>query len=422
MPSPQKLTRFALLIYLLLTATPDLWAQAGDEEAYSPKMTTLYVDCGSCDMNYMREQIPYVDYVRDQTLAQIHLLIIAQSSASGGRNYELSFIGKQEFEGTNLTLNYSALPTNTSDEIRKGLTQRIKLGVAPYIAQTEIADNIAMTIEDKILPRQKQVQNRDPWKNWIFEVYGNGSFRQETSRSDIRLSYGLDANHITEDWRIRIQPRLSYRESRFESDGEQIISIIKSSYYPASVVRSLSDHWSTGLFSSFSSSTYRNIDLDAWHAPAIEYSLFPYSEATRKEITVAYRTGYLYRNYAQETIYGKLQEHLWRQTVLVRIIMRQPWGSLYAGLQGSNYLHDWSKNRMELNGNLSLRVFKGLSMRLAGNLDLIHDQLSLPAGDASLQDVLLQQRQLATDYEMSVSLGVSYTFGSIYNNIVNTRL
>lgn len=412
---------FSLLFFAILFTSNLLPAQELAESDYTD-FPEVFLDCRSCDMNYLRTALPYVNYVRDQQLAQIHIFVTTQSAGSGGRSFDLSFLGKEEFEGTNFTLSYTSLPTDTQDDIRKGLAQRLKLGLAPYMAGTELVEDIDFSVENTPSKEPKKEKEKDGWRNWIFEVYGNGSFRTESSRSDIRLSYGMDANHISETWRVRIRPRLSYRQTRFESDGEEILSIIRSSSYPSSVVRSLNDHWSAGFFSSFSNSTYRNIDLDAWHAPAIEYSFFPYSEVARREFTIAYHTGYFYRNYAEETIYGKMQENLWRQTVLVRLIMRQPWGSLYAGLQGSSYMHDMSQNRLELNSNLNLRVFKGLSMKVTGNLDLIQDQLSLPKGSASLQDILLQQRQLATDYEMFVSLGVSYTFGSIYNNIVNTRL
>ncbi|MFO7719629.1 MAG: hypothetical protein R6W85_04220, partial [Gillisia sp.] len=54
--------------------------------------------------------------------------------------------------------------------------------------------------------------------------------------------------------------------------------------------------------------------------------------------------------------------------------------------------------------------------------DYVQDQLSLPKGDASLEDLLLQLRQLATTYGISLSLGLSYSFGSVFNNVVNTRL
>ena len=52
---------------------------------------------------------------------------------------------------------------------------------------------------------------------------------------------------------------------------------------------------------------------------------------------------------------------------------------------------------------------------------MIQDQLSLRAGETTLEDVLLQQRELATDFTLSGSIAISYTFGSELANIVNTR-
>ena len=101
---------------------------------------------------------------------------------------------------------------------------------------------------------------------------------------------------------------------------------------------------------------------------------------------------------------------------------RQPWGNISSRLRASTFLDDFSKNRLQLNGNVSIRVFKGFSVRFSGNMQFIRDQINLPAGDASLEDVLLQQKQIATDFDLSLSAGVSYTFGSAFNNIINTRL
>jgi hypothetical protein len=52
---------------------------------------------------------------------------------------------------------------------------------------------------------------------------------------------------------------------------------------------------------------------------------------------------------------------------------------------------------------------------------MIHDQLSLPKEDIATEEILLQRKQLATQYQYWASIGFSYTFGSIYNNIVNPR-
>ncbi|MBT5056892.1 MAG: hypothetical protein HOM68_10170, partial [Gemmatimonadetes bacterium] len=75
-----------------------------------------------------------------------------------------------------------------------------------------------------------------------------------------------------------------------------------------------------------------------------------------------------------------------------------------------------------LYNRLSVRLFRGLSLRVEGGVDRINDQLSLAAGEASLEEILLRRRELATDYEVWGQIGFSYTFGSIYNNVVNNRL
>jgi len=47
--------------------------------------------------------------------------------------------------------------------------------------------------------------------------------------------------------------------------------------------------------------------------------------------------------------------------------------------------------------------------------------MALPRGGASLEEVLLQRRELQTQYSYWGNVGVSYSFGSIYNNVVNSR-
>jgi hypothetical protein len=51
----------------------------------------------------------------------------------------------------------------------------------------------------------------------------------------------------------------------------------------------------------------------------------------------------------------------------------------------------------------------------------VRDQISLRAGGASDEEVLTRQRQLATNFDYSASVGLSYTFGSVYSDVVNTR-
>jgi len=209
---------------------------------------------------------------------------------------------------------------------------------------------------------------------------------------------------------------------RVENDGDTSESDESGWGGWGSVVKSMGNHWSAGLSGSFESSTRNNTDFRAGGGPAIEYSVFPYSEVSRRELTIAYRVGVNYFDYTEVTIFDKLEETVAWHALAAALRVRQPWGNANITLQGSALLSDANKNRLEFDSFISLRVVKGLSVRLSGGFELINDQLFLPKGDASLEEILLQRRQLATNFGLNSSIGLSYTFGSIYNNVVNTRL
>jgi hypothetical protein len=379
----------------------------------------VFMDCSSCDITFIRQQVDFVSYVRDQQLAQVHVFITAQATASGGRTFTLSFIGKKEFEGMKNRLTYTSALTNTQDEERQGLNHMIKLGLVPYVAHTPLAKQLELSFSRQ---QVEQEPEEDPWKNWIFEVYGGVNFAKETSKSSLDLRYGLYADHVTEKWRIRMRPYFNYNRRGFVRDEEEIRSVLHRNGFEGRAIRSISGHWSVGVFTDVISTTFENIDMGYAIAPAIEYSLLPYKQALRKEITVAYSIGYMHRSYMEETIYGEKEESLARQALEIGVRLRQPWGAVTAELEGSHFLHDPSKNRVSFDANLAVRIFKGLSVTFNSEFDVVRDQLSLPKGNISLEDILLQQRQLATSYGLSLSVGVSYSFGSIYNNVVNTRL
>ena len=44
----------------------------------------IFLDCQGCDMNYIRLEIPYINYVRDVREAQVYILETDQDAGSGG--------------------------------------------------------------------------------------------------------------------------------------------------------------------------------------------------------------------------------------------------------------------------------------------------------------------------------------------------
>ncbi len=391
------------------------------KEEFGDKPLKVFLDCGSCDMNFLREKISYIHYVRDPEQSDIHVLVTTQRSGNNARSYVFDFMGKGLFASEKHQLEFMATPTATREEERQGVAQKLELGLVPFWIQTKLSDEMGVSVNKpgKVKPA---VTQDDPWNNWIFELAGGGAFSKESSRSNVVVWGSVEANRVTPEWRLRNRGFIRHEQRVFKEDEGDIISQVDRKYVNSSVVKSLADHWSAGLFGSVSQNSFSNIDLGISVMPAFEYSIFSYDDVNRRELTIAYRVGYTYRDYQEMTIYQKMEESLWRQSINLTARFRQPWGSLFAGVEGSHFFDDLSKHRLETDVRLNLRILSGLALQLGGDLALIKDQRSLRAGETSLEDLLLAQTQLATNYRFSGSIGLSYTFGSMFNNVVNTRL
>lgn len=404
-----------VLLLLLISLFSQFECNAQD------KAIKLFLDC-RCEKNYIKQEINYISHVRDQALANITLMIYDIANGSGGRTYKLDFIGKEGFEGIVNEKTFDSNANMTSDEVRKGLLEAIKSGLLKYVVVSDLSDKIEYKITKEGLAERQDIDFADPWNNWIFEVYGEADMSKESSRKSFSYELGFETDRVTEKWRIRADLQLNQSNSKFNRDGEEFTSERERYFGYGSVVRSLSDHWSAGLFTGVRHDTYTNLDVALSVTPAIEYNIFPYKEVLRREIVFAYKIGYVYNNYIDTTIFGENEEGILNHSLDIQARFRQPWGNLFSRLRASTFLNDFSKNRIQFNGSMSVRVIKGLAVRFSGSLQLIRDQINLPAGSASIEDVLLQQKQIATDFETRFRIGVSYTFGSAYNNIINTRL
>jgi hypothetical protein len=155
--------------------------------------------------------------------------------------------------------------------------------------------------------------------------------------------------------------------------------------------------------------------------PSVEYDIFPYSEATHRQLRILYGAGLQSNNYIDTTVYNKVKENLFLQKLNVAFVVRKKWGSVAVMLVGSNYFHDFSKNRIQLSSSLNIRIFKGLSVEIEGGVAHINDQLNLKKGGITEAERLLRLRELATRYRIDGGIELTYTFGSIYNNVVNPR-
>lgn len=404
-----------LLLTLALLAAPAASAQ----DPAPPGVPSLYLDCRGCDETFVRREIDFVNYVRERQPADVHVLVTDEETGSGGRTFVVELIGQRAFQGQVQRVSFTTASDATSDDERTAFVRSLRAGLVPFLLQTPLASRIDVVVEGAAA--QTETPAEDPWDGWTFELYGDGFADLESSRTALRVRYGVYADRVTETWKVRVRPYFNYERQRFESAEATVVTTSRRDGLESFVIRSLTDHWSAGVFGDVITTTFGNIDLRVGVSPGVEYSVFPYREASRRQLTAVYRVGLAHVQYADTTIFGEIEEVLASQALEVDYRLRQPWGSVDVGLEGSHYVHDLSKYRIAFDGRVSLRLVRGLSLSGGAEVDLVHDQLNLPKGDASFEEVLLRQRQLATTFEVSASIGFRYRFGSLYNNVVNTR-
>jgi hypothetical protein len=409
------LATFSLVAAVLLVSPATLAAQAQET-----RRVRVFLDCSVCDPEFVRRELTFVDYVRERRDADVHVLSTTQQTAAGGVELRLEFIGLAGFAGVTDTLTYTAAPAESGDVTRRALLRRLTLGLMRYAAHSSSAD--ALTIGYQPPAAAPAAAARDPWNHWVFQnsldVYANG----EQQNRLLIFNLSSNANRTTEAWKINFDVSGSYSSSTFELNNDVTFRSTSSGYGAGGLVgKSLTDHWSAGAQGSARTSSYLNQDLAIYLGPMVEYDVFPYAESSKRLLTVRYALGAQFFDYTQETIFGRQSELLAQHSLSSTIAYRQPWGSIAASLSGAQYLEDRSKYRLNTYFNVNLRVAKGTSLRFDGSVSSIRDQLSLPRESATDEEILVRQRQLATSYSYYVSIGVSYTFGSIYNTVVNPR-
>ncbi|MBT4482762.1 MAG: hypothetical protein HOC71_03685 [Candidatus Latescibacteria bacterium] len=379
--------------------------------------TRIFLDVGRRHQEYIKTEIPFVNYVRDRKEAQVHIMITEQRTGSGGEEQTLTFIGQQNFIGLDDTLKYVSKQMDTEEIIRQGIVRTIKMGLIRYVSKTPLAGDLSINYRRRANPNAVV----DKWKYWVFNINTNSRLNGEESSKELRLRGSVSADRVTPDWKISFDVSADYDKEEYESDERTISSFTRSQEFEGLIVKSRGEHWSAGIYGSARSSIYSNTRFPWNIAPAIEYNVFPYSESTRREFRILYKAGYTDIKYDELTVYDKTSEKLFDESLSGTFEIKEKWGSIRTTLEGSNYFHDFSKNQIELFNDINIRIIEGLSLDLFGSISMIHDQLSLPKEGATEDEMLLHQRQLATQYDYFGSIGLRYTFGSIYSNVVNPR-
>lgn len=389
------------------------------QEAPPPK---IFLNCTSwnCFEDFIRTELSFFDYVRDRFEADIQVLVISQENAAGGDQYTLTFLGSHHFTGMQDTLTFSTRQTDTDDMVRNQMLRVLKQGLLPFVLKTPLAQQIEVSFPTRKV--EEALIQEDPWNYWVFNIGSNAFFDGESNRSYLSVSGNVSASRITPQSKLNLNANYDQNITRFDIDNTTFEARNKSYNIRALYVKSLGEHWGVGAYYRGFHSVFENIDFSQILSPALEYSVFPIADNTRRQFRIIYQAGVRHQYYLEETIFDKNSETLPFQRLNVILNYTQPWGTLETTLFGSQFLHDAEKFRVGLNISLSWRIIEGLSLDMWGGFNYIKDQISLARSEVDESVFLLNGRQLPTSLNYYSWMGLSYTFGSINNSVVNPRL
>ena len=389
----------------------------------------VFLDCEDdlCDPDYLRTELPWVNWVRQRQDADVHLIVTSEETGGGGRVYRIDLVGTAD-SGYEDQLLHTAQSTDTDRETLDGIAHTIGIGLLRFASESGFGQLVDFVERGhpEADPAERVVSATevdDPWKFWVFSVRGTPRINGEKTRRVRRVNLNANASRVTPDWKSTFSIWMVAIRTEIDlPDGDVYLDDFRAYGTDHFVSYALADNWSVGAQSQVRTHRRLNQRVRVQLSPALEYSVFPYEEATRRALTVLYQVGPSYQRYNEETIYEETSEVRWKQLMEVELSQRQPWGNTSVTLSGSSYLHDRELFRLSLSGDAAFRIARGLEVRADGRIAWVQDQIYLSAKGLTEAEALLNIKERAQSFNYSLGITLTVNFGSIYNNVVNNRM
>lgn len=382
----------------------------------------LFLSCPKpCFDSYLRQELSYFDFVRDPRLADFTLLVVRQPAGNGGERFSATLFASASEPGHFPTTHaFLAAPGAAAHESRRRLLQvllrelQLALTGTPYEAAFELN-----------LPKREESALGvllDPWKYWVFapEVKGEGEGGSGYYFMDLTSS--LTLRRITEASKLRLRFAYLRRFTGYRlEDGSRINGDVHGWEIRPIYARSIGQRWALGLTATVRENQFENLAGHLNGGPLVEFNVFPYTSNASEQLRFAYQVGAWANWYAEPNQEGAIRELRPYHALSLIADVNHAFGSVQWVGQINSFIDQPQHYRLSTGALLGLRLFEGLAINVEGQAALVRDQLSLRRRPVTDNELLLWTAQQATDYTFQVKFGISYTFGSVYNTIVNPR-
>ena len=398
-------------------AAPD---PRGPSQTARPK---LYLSCPrTCFDLYLRQELNYFDFARDPELADFTLVIARQPAGNGGERFSVTLVPRVPKLGRAAppSRTFLAAPGAAALTSRQQLLQTILRELQLALADTPHEKAFMLKLPNRDGSALGALA--DPWNYWVAtpEVRGEGEGGSGYYFMD--LTGSLTLRRITESSKLRLRGAYLRRFTSYRlEDGTRVYGDVHGWEARAVYARSVGKRWALGGTFTARGNQFENLRAHLNGGPLLEYNLFPYAQNASEQIRFAYQIGAWANWYNEINQPGLMHEVRPYHALSVIADVNQAFGSVQWVGQINSFLDAPRLFRLSTGVLLGLRLLEGLAINLEGQAALVRDQISLRQRPVTDLELLLWTAQQQTDYTFQLKFGVSYTFGSVHNTIVNPR-
>ncbi|HEY0464149.1 MAG TPA: hypothetical protein VGC79_08075 [Polyangiaceae bacterium] len=393
--------------------------------ARADRTPRLFISCAQeCFDSYLRQELSYFDVVRDRYLSDFTLVIARQPAANGGERFAVTLVRARSdpshAPSPSPAQSFVALPGASVRDIRQQLLQAL-------LRTLQVA--LAGTPHERVFELRIPARNGgtlsaldDPWHFWVVTPELLGYCEGASGYFSGEFVSALTLRRITEPSKLRLRGAYSRKLSSYRlEDGSQLSGDVYAWDARAIYAASIGEHWALGGALTGRGSEFENLKGHAHAGPLLEYNVFPYTQNASEQLRWVYQVGVWANSYFEENVAGRMHEARPYHALSLIADLNQAWGSLQWVGQLNSFLDASERYRVSVGIVSNIRLFKGLSFTSQGRAALVRDQISLRQRSITDPEIVLRTAQQATNYTFEVQFGLSFSFGSVYNTIVNPR-
>jgi hypothetical protein len=384
------------------------------------------------DINYLRTEVRFVNYVSDRSLADVQVQSIEISIRNGASQFEYVFRGYGSFTGQTDTIRWHKDPLENDGSVREKSVRALKRGLLPYLLQTDAAE----LIDYQVSNTPDYTATKDPWNLWTFKIlldgrtdggYSENSFagagKSKASVSNYLFQPAFNIWRIGEKWRGGLDINYSYRHfqsyRRPVTTTADVVNSNQSLDFDLYYVRAIRQHWAWGIsFSGYTNGEpLQHFDLRS--NAGFEYNVYPYREFFHRRLLFGYLLRSIVINEGFALQIANSNKTRFTNYCFGRYDRISSWGAFGANL-GVDYgfARFWNNYTLYAGTHTAINLGKNIFLRFSAAITYGNNDYTFY--NISGFPIVFSQKFRSFSYNSSI--GIAYFFGSGYRSIVNPRL